>query len=228
MAKSKIPRKKLLKEPDEFLSFSNRLLQKVSAYKVQVLCVIGILLGILATLGVIRFFSAKGENQASFLLKQTIDKYAQSLPTKGPAEALKTVEPDFAHILDRYPNKAAGKYAKICFANYCYAAGNIDKAIEIYQEAQNEWNKEPAIRNLIIASLGYAYEKKNDLAAAAKAFEMIQASADRVGKDSAIFNLGRIYAKLGETQKSQAAYKAVVTDYPDSIYAQLAKEKNEG
>jgi tetratricopeptide (TPR) repeat protein len=227
MAKSKTPRKKLLKEPDEFLSFSSQLLQQASAYKGRVLCVIGILFGILAIVSAIRFFSAKSENQASLLLKQTLDQYAQILPTKGPSEALKAVEPGFAQMLDRFSGKRAGKYAKIYFANYCYAAGNLDKAIEVYQQALNEWTKELAIRNLVIASLGYAYEKKNDLPAAARTFEMIQAGSDRVAKDMAIFNLGRIYAKLGETQKSQAAYKAVATDYPDSIYAQLAKEKDE-
>jgi tetratricopeptide (TPR) repeat protein len=225
MGKLKTPRKKLLKEPDEFLSFSSRLLQQVSAYKFQVLCGVGILFGILAILSAVRFISAKSENQASFLLKKTLEKYAQSLPAQGPAESLKAVEQDFAQILDRYSGKSAGKSARVYFGNICYAAGNADKAIEVYKQALDDWTQEPSIRNLILTSLAYAYEKKNDLQAAAETFGMIQAGSDQVGKDIAIFNLGRIYAKLGDTQKSVAAFKVVATDYPDSMYAQVAKEK---
>ena len=225
MGKPKIARKKLLKEPDEFLSFSSRVLQQARAHRFQVLCSVAVLFGILAIFSGIRFISNKNENQASFLLEKALEQYARSLPAQGPADALKAVDEDFAQILDRYSGTSAGKRARIYYGNICYAAGDADKAIELYQKALADWKKEPSIRNLVLASLAYAYEKKNDLQTAAQTLEKIQDGSDRVEKDVAIFNLGRLYAKLGEEQKSLTAFEAVAADYPDSIYAPVAKEK---
>jgi hypothetical protein len=44
-------------------------------------------------------------------------------------------------------------------------------------------------------------------------------------KDEAFFNLGRIYELMGENEKSTAAFKKIISDYTDSIYIELAKEK---
>jgi TolA-binding protein len=47
-------------------------------------------------------------------------------------------------------------------------------------------------------------------------------------KDEALFNLGRLYAAMGENEKSTAAFKKIVSDYTDSIYIELARERVSG
>ncbi|MBI5063992.1 MAG: hypothetical protein HZB87_11160 [Desulfatitalea sp.] len=40
--------------------------------------------------------------------------------------------------------------------------------------------------------------------------------------------MGTLYKAAGQAEKSQQAYKQLSTDYPDSIYANIAKEKVAG
>jgi hypothetical protein len=47
-------------------------------------------------------------------------------------------------------------------------------------------------------------------------------------KDVALFNLGRLYGELGDGPKSREAYGRLVSDYTDSIYFEIAKEKAAG
>jgi len=47
-------------------------------------------------------------------------------------------------------------------------------------------------------------------------------------KDAALFNLGRLYETLGETEKSAAAFKRIVEEFSDSPYANLVKSKSAG
>ena len=50
-------------------------------------------------------------------------------------------------------------------------------------------------------------------------------SSDPVIKAEAFFNLGRLYADVGQSDKSVDAFKKIVSDYSDSIYFKLAQEK---
>ena len=47
-------------------------------------------------------------------------------------------------------------------------------------------------------------------------------------KDEALYNLGRLYARLGKAEKSKAAYDKILSDYPDSLYIELVKETKAG
>ena len=78
---------------------------------------------------------------------------------------------------------------------------------------------------MILNGLGYAYEEKQDLQKAAQYFEQITAGNDPAFQGEAFYNLGRLYAALGETEKSRAAYQEVISKEPDSIYIDLVREK---
>jgi TolA-binding protein len=54
---------------------------------------------------------------------------------------------------------------------------------------------------------------------------MIASGNDKVMKSSALFNLGWIYETTGETEKSTALYRQLLSDFPDSTYSEWVKEK---
>ena len=112
-------------------------------------------------------------------------------------------------------------------ANISFNAGEPDKAIALYKAALEDFN-EPFYRGQIWNGLGYAYETKNDLSKAAEYFESTAAGANEILKGEALFNLGRIYSALGNNEKSLGAYQRVITDHPDSLYADLARERTGG
>jgi len=74
--------------------------------------------------------------------------------------------------------------------------------------------------------LGYAYEAKKEYNSALEYFEKISVGSDPVLKAEALFNMGRLYAALGNAEKSQQAFQKIVADLPQSFYAELAKERS--
>ena len=44
-------------------------------------------------------------------------------------------------------------------------------------------------------------------------------------KDEALFNLGELYAAIGDKDKSIDAFNKILSDYPGSMYTEIVKEK---
>ena len=229
MAKKKrITRKVLLKEPDEFLTFSRRLFLSAVEHKNQIAIGLGIFLSLIIIISGIRYFSNQSENEASVLLREAMVKYEAAVKDNGPEKAYADVEADFQKILEEYSGKDAGKIATVKYAGICYDAGNTDKAIELYKEAIQDFSGHPSFENLILSGIGYAYEKKKDYKTAVTYFEKITQGSNPLMKDEALFNLGRLYGEIGERDKSMEAFKTILSDYAESMYIEIVKEKVTG
>ncbi len=110
MAKRKrVTRKQLLKEPDEFLTFSRRLLLFVLENKVKIATGLGAFFAVIIVFSGIQYFSDRAEDKAFALIGQGVDKYETLLKDDGPEKAYTDVQPDFQLILDKYSEKNAGK-----------------------------------------------------------------------------------------------------------------------
>ena len=221
----KITRKKLLKEPDEFFTFTSRAIRFAIDYKYPLTGgLAGLVILILIGTG-IRYFSIKAENTAFTLLSQNQIKYETLLRQNGPQKAQSEVAADFDGILKKYSTKKGGKLARVVYASICFKAGNLDQAIALYNESLDDFKSDPFLKNLILSGLGYAHEEKRDLDRAVKYFDMIVAGPDPVMKGGALYHLGRIYDTKGNRDKSIAAYKQLLDHHADSIYTELVKEK---
>jgi tetratricopeptide (TPR) repeat protein len=225
--KTKVTRKKLLKEPDEFITTTGRLIRWAQQYQTQLSYAVAAFFILLVAIAGFRYFANQAENNAFQLLSQAMLKY-ESMNAKGPEKAFQEVKEDFEHILNKYKHKEGGKMARVVYAKINYEAGNPDQAILFYEQALNDLGKEKTFRNFILSSLGYAYEKKNNYEKAISYFEEISENDDPVIKDVALFNQGRLYEALGDVSKSNDAFNRLVSDYTDSIYFEIAKEKVAG
>jgi hypothetical protein len=47
-------------------------------------------------------------------------------------------------------------------------------------------------------------------------------------QDEALFNLGVLYEKLGEQDKSEKAFNRIISDHPDSMYIDIVEERSAG
>jgi len=120
------------------------------------------------------------------------------------------------------------KSASFIYANMCYTAKDYDKAIEVYKKSLINFNDELFIKYLILNGLGYSYKAKKDFKTAAGYFEAIASAPDYTIKDEALFNLGELYAAMGDQDKSTTAFKQIISDHSDSIYIELVKERVTG
>ncbi len=225
MAKNKISRKQLLKEPDEFFTFSGKIIQFAATHRNQLTIMVGLMIGVVFIFSLIAFFSNKAEKKAFVLLGQANEKYESVLAkSQDPKKALKAVESDFQIILDEYIGYRGGKIARVQFANMSLEGGDHKRAADLFDKALKDFGDNPSYRNLILNGLAYSHEAAKNYKKAAEYFKMIADGDFPILKDMAWFNLGRIYGSMGKEEKQQEALKKIVSDYPDSMYFELAKD----
>jgi tetratricopeptide (TPR) repeat protein len=223
--KRKKTRKELLREPDEFMTISGKLIGFAVDHKNQLAYALGIIVVMALIISGYRFFSIRAENNASALLDKSLTKYNSIKADKKPDEVYGEVSSDFLFILNKYKGKESAKLARLIYANICYNAGKYKQAIELFETALTDFAKYPVIHHQILSNLGYTYEQKEDFATAAGYFEKISAAPEPIMRDEALYHLGRLYDKLGEKEKSREAYNKILTDHQDFIYIDLVKER---
>lgn len=226
--KRKKTRKELLREPDEFMTISGKLIGFAVDHKNQLAYALGIIVILALIISGYRFFSIRAENNAAALLDKSLTKYNSLKTDKQPDEVYGEVSADFQFILDKYKGKESAKLARIIYANICYNAGKYKQAIELFKTALTDFAKYPMIRQQILSNLGYAYEQEKDYSTAVGYFEKISTAPEPIMRDEALFHLGRLYDKLGENEKSREAYNKILTDHQDFIYIDLVKERMSG
>jgi hypothetical protein len=215
--------RKSLKEPDEFISFSSKLLQQAVLHKTEMIAAAGVLLGIVILVSGIHYFSEKAENKGSLLLNRVMDQYASATKDSGPEKACERVAADFQKILDDYSGKSCGKLARLNFAGICHRSGDFDKAVTLYTQAMNDFKDVPLLRNIAACGLGYAYEEKKEYTKAVGLFESLSVDPDVIMADEALFALGRLYGRLEKNDKRVQVMRQIAEKHPESIYKDLAR-----
>ncbi|MDL1963816.1 MAG: tetratricopeptide repeat protein [Deltaproteobacteria bacterium] len=227
MAKKRVSRsrKRQLEEPDKFISFTAKLLGLLKKYKVPALSVLGVIFAIIIAGSSVYYYSNRAESKTSVMLANSLSKYEKIKAKQGAVKACQEVANDFNQIVENSWGKNSAKPARIMYANICYNAGDFDRATELYNKALYDFENNPFVKNLILNSIAYSREGKKDYKTAAEYLEMIMSGPDDANKDETLFNLGRLYAVMGDKNKSIEAFNKIISDYKDSSYLELAKEK---
>jgi len=226
--KRKKTRKELLKEPDEFMTLTGKVIGFAVDHKTQLTYGLGIILALVIIVSGVRFFSIRAEKKASAMLGQSMTEYNSLKAQKSPDEVYRAVSGSFKNILQKYSSKDSGKLARLVYANICYDAGQYEQAIDLYIASLGDFEKHPMIHRQILSSLGYAYEQQKDYSTALGYFEKISAASGQILHDEALFHMGRLYDKLGQPEKSKEAYQKILSDHPDFIYIDMVKERISG
>jgi len=224
-AAAKKTRKELLKEPDEFITFSSRLLNGIATYKT----VIGyISLGVFITAAAVSgyvWYSGRQESKAAAQLSQALARYERLRAESPQDKAVQEVAEDFRRILADYGSRSNGNIARVLFANLWYQAGDFKQAAELYQASLAGFRDDPLMRFQLMRSLGYAYEGLKDNATAISYFEQALSVNQKNLQDDVLFHLGELYARQGNAQKSSEAFNRLMTDYQDSVYVNMVRER---
>ncbi|MBW2573355.1 MAG: tetratricopeptide repeat protein, partial [Deltaproteobacteria bacterium] len=200
MATKKKPRtrKQLLKEPDEFMTFAGKAISFVTGHQKQISYTLCAMVAIVLIFFGYRFFAQRAETKTFSILAQTQSKYETLKKTSSAAEAYSQVSEAFQSIIKKYGGNAGGKLARVIYANISYDARQYEKAIALYKQSLNDFKDDKLVYNLILSSLGYAYQQVEDEQNATAYFEKAASATDSPIREEALFNLGLLYEKLGE------------------------------
>ena len=223
--KPKKTRKELLNEPDEFITVSARIIEFGTRYKSQLTYILAGIVILAVAISGYRFFVNRSEKAAGILLSQSMANYESAKSNMSPDGAYKNVSEDFQQLLKKYAGRSSGKIGRVIYANISYNAGEYSQAIDLYKASLKNFKDHPVIYQQILSSLGYAYQQLEDFDAAVPYFEQIVSPSSSVARDEALFNLGWLYEKLGQPQKSEEAFARILAEYQDSMYTNIVKER---
>lgn len=227
-AAAKKTRKELLKEPDEFITLSARLLDFVAAHKRTIAYVCVGALAVLAAASGYVAYAGWRESEAAAELSQALAKHERLRAGGTPEKAVQEVAEDFRRILSDYGNRSNGNIARVLFANLCYDAGDFKQAVELYRTSLARFADDPVMHFQLMRSLGYAHEGLKDYAGAVSYFEQALSADQKNLQDDVLFHLGDLYARLGDSQKSGAAFNRLLTEHQGSIYVNMVRERVSG
>ena len=218
-------RKELLKKPDEFITLTGKAITLARDYQNHIFYAFCTILVVIIIFLGYRYFTQRAEVKAFSMLQQTQSEYQTLKAASSAPEAYSKVAEAFQRILKEYGGNAGGKLARVIFANISYDAGQYDMAIALYKQSLEDFKDDKAVYNLILSSLGYAYEQMDDTQNAVVYFERAATAEDSLVREEALFNLGWVYQKLGEAAKSEQTLQTILDDYPNSIYFDMVQEE---
>lgn len=224
MTRKKINRKEL-KQPDEFITFSAKVIQWGQAYGRQIgYGAIAIVVLILAIVGY-RYFDNRSELTAFSLLSQANAKYAAFLQGAATSEkGDEDIKAAYQRIVDKYSTKDAGKIARKALADIYFDADQYDQAVDLYERSLKDFNKDPFYRSIILNDLALAHEANNNDQGAIDHYEMVSDVPNAPLIDQALFHLAGLYEKRGDADKARELYERIIAEQTGSIYIDMVKE----
>ncbi len=228
MAKKRISRKQLLKEPDEFFTGTGKLINWAKENLKQLLIGVGVFFGLIIFIAFFGYFREVRIQAASDLLSQSLTKYQADTDESKAVEALAEVRADFERLVNSYGGLPAGQLGGLLFGHICMAGQAVDEAIPHYEKALNDFGNDSSLINIILNGLGSAHAQKGNYQEAIEYYKQLVAGSSTVLKDAALFHLGMLYGQLDKPEESKKAYLQLRTDFPDSMYADIVQEKTTG
>ena len=184
----KVTRKELLKEPDQFLSIT----QKISLYAADHQSTLMIGAGVLAVLLAIVFgyqYNQKMKDQRMESLYFKMVKVNQKEPGKEPKDTTGELET----LLEQFSEGPQQVRASLLLAKEYFNQGKFDKAIALYTETLNRSNSDDLSNPLARVGLAYSYEGKKDYKKAVEYYKSLLDNSDAYPLFDVFSGLARCY-----------------------------------
>lgn len=223
MAKKKVTRKQLLKEPDEFLTFSGRAALFIREHSRQFTYLGGaVAAGLIIYLGMTTFkgyMDKKGQttyNTAYYIL-------AENAGPEKDAEALKESAELFQRVIDKYGMSKVSRLALPELAYLRMAERKYDEAIGLYLEFLDKVPDNSPYQSLARLALAACYEANGELESAIESLSQVVDGPNDFFKEQAMLSLARVYRLDNQKDRSKKILEEFLEKYKSSPFLPLAK-----
>jgi tetratricopeptide (TPR) repeat protein len=219
--------KKKLKEPDEFITITERTFIFIKKHFKPILTGGIIVLVILLTAFFYQRWTRSKEEDAGLKLNLAVEAYqmASSPYREGAPQDYKNVLKKFDEVITNFPRTSSGKLSLLYEGAIHLQLGEFEEAIKAYQTFLQKGGKEKLYRLFATEGLGYAYEGKKDYEKALNTFQKIVEMGESVQLADAYLNMGFCYEKLGKTKEAVDHYKSFLRVSPKSEMANAILRK---
>ncbi|MHC4269993.1 MAG: tetratricopeptide repeat protein [Planctomycetota bacterium] len=142
-------------------------------------------------------------------------------------EAIEGAIREYTFLKDNLSTTGATPWLLLELGNAQYKVKKYDDAILTYKEFIKRFG-DHSLAPIIRQSLGCVFEEKEQLQEAVEQFEKIAKDSEAAYlKAQVSLDAGRCYEKLKQINAAMAAYKDIISSFPDSEWARMAKYRLE-
>jgi tetratricopeptide (TPR) repeat protein len=201
--------KRKLKEPDEFVTLSERAYLFVTHHSKPMAVGAGIVLVLLLVIFFFQKWENKNEEDANQMFNSAVEAYqmASSPYREESPQDYKNVLERFNEVILKFPKTPGGKLAVLYKGNIHLRLGEFDEAIKAYESYLERAGKKKLYRAFGMEGLGYAYEGKRNYEKAADAYQKVIDLGEGFQLANAYLGLGRCCEKIGKTKEALEGYK---------------------
>lgn len=224
MTGKKISRKKLLKEPDEFISTTGKIIQYLRHHRRQVTLYGLISLAVIAAgLGGYTYLLWQ-EGKAQAVQQQAFELYQEAfVKAANPEEEKESYRKALEKLREALAVYGRGNVSQVSqvYIGHCqYALKEYDQAIAAYSLCLDG-----PFRAMALDGLGHCYEAKGDWAKALENFKKNMEGLRSPYQAEAVLGAARCYEALNQKEKALEVYKKALANNPKSWMAEFIQRK---
>ena len=222
MSQVKISRKKLLQEPDEFLSLSQQVWVWVHENRDKTGMIAGgIAVAVLLAVGV-KAYVDRSSGQRSNAVAAAVARYTQAPGGALPAE----LRQELATLADRYAGSPEGAVARFFQAGALATAGETEKARQLYTTLAAPGSQQGDLSLLARQALAYLDLAAGSVDAALTAFQdLLKVQGGAVARAQIMLEIAAIHEKQGRAAEARRVYQDILAGHPDGSWVAAAKER---
>jgi tetratricopeptide (TPR) repeat protein len=227
MVKGKRITKKQLKEPDEFITLTERAFIFIREHSKKVAGGGILFLVLILAFIVFQMWDKKKEEEAAREFGVATGLYERGIAQarEGSIQGDKDILAKFDEVITRFPRTSSGRFSLLYKGNVYLKRGEFDEAIKAYTAFLDKSGKERLYRYFAWEGLGHAYEGKKDYAKALEAYQKIVEVGEGYQLAEANLNIGYCYEKLGKSKEALESFKAFLSSNPKSSLSNVVLRK---
>lgn len=221
MSREKILQKKLLNEPDEFHTLSQRVWIWVNEHRDRAGMIAGgITAAVLIGVGV-KAYVERSKEQRSTAVAAAVARFTQAPPGAVAAE----LQHELAGLADRYAASPEGALAKFFHAGALARAGETDKARQIYAALTSQGQTGDNVAVLSRVALAYLDLTRGAEGALPAFEELLKVQGTAVPRAQIMLEIAGIHQKQGRAAEARRVYQDLLAEHPEGSWATQAKER---
>ena len=224
MAKRKIRRKEL-KKPDEFITFSSKVIAWCQDNTRIVVGVLASVTVLIAITGAVFLFKARRETKARGLYEEALSLYQVELSGNTGAASYSMATAKLEEVKQRYRSTRVAANAFMDLGNIYFQEGDYEKAIICYTDFLQSTNVSHPLFDQALESLGETYEAKGSWQEAVDVYQRLASEGAPAYQAQAQLYLGRVYEAIGDKQNAMTHYDNYLNDSPALIFGEWIRVK---
>jgi predicted negative regulator of RcsB-dependent stress response len=216
----KVTRKELLKEPDGFLSTSQKVSLYTSHHKKTLLIGAGVVVAVIALIGGYRY-----NQQVQNLRMETLYFKMVKIHDQKPGKDSKNSTAELEKLLGQFSEGPQQIRASLLVAEEYFQNDQFDKAIALYTDIEQRTGSHNLSSQLANVGLAYSYEGKKDYPKAIETYKSLVKQPDGFPLFDVYISLARCYELNKDNKNALLTLREIETKFQGHPQLQSVKAR---